>query len=428
MKPRALAISAQISPSMAGGVESNLLSMLRSHLWSDIDVDLVLLATPAYARSLADLLESRLRVIPWQLGEDILTRHFPGEVVRGRRIREILGPFRSAFDAAVRLYRVSRYGLAAPSEKEVDRVLAQIGVHAVHFPSSNLFRTNLPFIYEPWDLQFLHFPDFFDREELERRRTKYNYACENAAFIVAPTRWVKEDLISRLKVDSRKVVVIRRGSDFASTKLSDAQYTDLIRSAGVEPGFAFYPAMTFPHKNHLTLFRAIAYLKFKKGLTIRLVMTGRPYEPFAPTIERAIRDSGVSDQIRMLGPVAEAMLAALYRAAHAVVYPSLFEGLGLPLLEGLKHGAPVLAANATCIPEVLGRAGILFDPLDYVSMADAIEQAWRDREWVRRPLQYADEQLALFDWGEARKVFQALYRKVTGTRLRPEDHRLLQAV
>jgi glycosyltransferase involved in cell wall biosynthesis len=424
----AVAINAQISPSMAGGVESNLLSMLRSHFWSDTDFDLVLLATPAHARSLAQALDRQLRVIPWQLGEDIVTRHFPAEVVRGRRIRQILGPLRPAFDAAVKLYRMSRYGLAAPSEEEVDRVLAQIGVQAVHFPTSNLFRTTLPFIYEPWDLQFLHFPDLFDRKEIERRRTKNNYGCNNAAFIVAPTRWVKEDLISRLKLDPRKVVIIRRGSEFASAKLSDALYAELLRSAGAEPGFAFYPAMAFPHKNHVTLFRALAYLKGKKGLTIRLVMTGRRYEPYASTLMRAIRDSGVGDQIRVLGPVSEAMLAALYRAAHAVVYPSLFEGLGLPLLEALKHGVPVLAANATCIPEVLGRAGILFDPLDHVSMADAIERAWRDHGWVRRPLQYADEQLALFDWGKARKGFRALYRKVTGARLGPEDQRLLQAV
>jgi glycosyltransferase involved in cell wall biosynthesis len=420
-----VAVSAQICPSIGGGVESNLISMFRSDFWNDVDFELLLLATPPYTQDLAKALGERLRVVPWSLGEDVVRRHFPEGVARGRLIREKLGYLRPAFDAGVLLYRILRYGRSAPAEGEVDSALHTIGVRAVHFPTSNLFRTSLPFIYEPWDLQYLHFPDFFDRKELHRRHTKYSYGCANATFIVVPTRWGKEDLISRLNIEARKIVVIRRGSEFASAPTTDAQCAAIVRAAGIDPGFAFYPAMGFPHKNHVTLFRALGHLRAKKGLNIRLVMTGRSYAPFAAALERSIKDSGVADQICVLGPVPETTLTALYRMAHAVVFPSLFEGLGLPLLEALKNRTPVLAANATCIPEVIGRAGVLFDPLDHVALAEVIERAWRDPEWLKQPLQHASEQLALFDWDEARTKFRALYRKLDGRSLGAQDEALL---
>jgi glycosyltransferase involved in cell wall biosynthesis len=146
-------------------------------------------------------------------------------------------------------------------------------------------------------------------------------------------------------------------------------------------------------------------------------MTGRPYAPNSAAIERAIAETDVGNQVRRLGVVPEPILAALYRGAHALVYPSLFEGLGLPLLEAMHNRTPVIASNTTCIPEVVGPAGILFDPFDHVTLATAMERAWREPEWVKEPLKHAASQLQLFDWQPARKTFGALYRKVTGATL-----------
>lgn len=421
----AVAISAQIHPRTAGGVESNLFSMLRSEFWNEQNLDLKLLALPPYARELSEAIGHRLPVVSWELGEELGDRTFPRDVSRGRFIRERLNRLRPAFDAAVLLYRVLRHGRKAPSEEKVDRVLRRLGVRAVHFPTSNLFRTNMPFVYEPWDLQFLHFPDFFDPGEIRLRRIKYTYGCTNSAIVVTPTRWVKDDLVSRLNIDPKKIAVVRRGSDFAVTKVSDAQYMERLCAWGLDPGFAFYPAMTFPHKNHLTLLRALAHLKEKKGLRIPLVMTGRRYGSYWPVVEKAIAQKNLGDQVRVLGSVPELTLAALYRGAHAVVFPSVFEGLGLPLLEALRHGTPVIAARASCIPEVVGRAGILFDPTDHLALADVLERAWLEPGWVRQPLQHAPEQLELFSWGKARKMFGALYRKIGGKSLSAGDQSLI---
>jgi glycosyltransferase involved in cell wall biosynthesis len=422
-----LAINAQICPHAGGGIESNLLSMLRSEFWSDSDIELALLALPVYARELSRETGHRLNVVPWPLGEEVVQTKRSTSVKRGRRIQESLGLLRPAFDAAVRIYRYVRYGFPiVQTEENIDRILRRLGIHAIHFPTSHLFRTALPFLYEPWDLQFLHFPQFFDQEEFNRRNVTYRYGCERARMVVTATRWIKDDIVARFNIDPHKIFVIRRGSEFAGADITSARYIEQLTAHGLQPGFAFYPAMTFPHKNHVTLLRALGHLRQKKRLRIPLVMSGRPYPQHWPAVQRSIEENDLGDQVRVLGPVPEETLAALYRGAHAVVFPSLFEGLGLPLLEALRHRTPVLAANTTCIPEVLGRAGILLDPLDHVAMADALERAWLDSAWLRQPLEYASEQLQLFDWGTARKGFRALYRRISGTTMSVEDDSLLR--
>lgn len=421
------AINAQICPHAGGGVESNLLSMLRSEFWSRSDIDLTLLALPVYARELSRETGNRLDIIPWPLGEEVVPTQASNGVKRGRHIQESLGPLRPAFDACVRLYRFLRYGFPiVQTEENIDRILRRLGIHAIHFPTSHLFRTGLPFVYEPWDLQFLHFPHFFDQKELDRRNITYRYGCERARLVVTATRWVKDDVVARFGIDPQKVLVIRRGSEFAGTDITDAQCAEELSRHRLEPGFAFYPAMAFPHKNHVALFRALRYLRGTKRLRIPLVMSGRPYPQHWPVVAQSIAENGLDDQIRVLGPVSERTLSALYRGARAVVFPSLFEGLGLPLLEALRHRTPVLAANATCIPEVVGRAGILFDPLQDTAIADALERAWLDADWLRQPLEHAPEQLRLFDWETARKVFRAAYRQLGGSRLSVEDESLLR--
>jgi glycosyltransferase involved in cell wall biosynthesis len=297
----------------------------------------------------------------------------------------------------------------------------------MHFPTSHLFRTALPFVYEPWDLQFLHFPQFFDQEEINRRNVTYRYGCERARMVVTATRWIKDDIVARFGIDPQKILVIRRGSEFARANITSTQCAEQLRLHRLEPGFAFYPAMTFPHKNHITLLRALGYLRDNKRLRIPLVMSGRPYPAHQPVVERFIAENHLGDQVRVLGSITEQTLAALYRGAHAVVFPSLFEGLGLPLLEALSHRTPILAANTTCIPEVVGRAGILIDPLDHLAMADTLERAWVDPGWLRQPLEYASGQLQLFDWGAGRKAFRALYRKISGITVGVEDELLLRS-
>jgi glycosyltransferase involved in cell wall biosynthesis len=144
--------------------------------------------------------------------------------------------------------------------------------------------------------------------------------------------------------------------------------------------FLLYPANWWKHKNHALLFQALAHLRHARGRRFDLVLTGFGQDADSP-VRAAAAEHGVEDQVHGLGyrPVEE--LAYLYRHADMLVFPSLFEGFGIPLVEAMASGCPVVAARDTSIPEVVGDAAELFDPTSAVGLADAILRVADDPAW-----------------------------------------------
>jgi glycosyltransferase involved in cell wall biosynthesis len=182
--------------------------------------------------------------------------------------------------------------------------------------------------------------------------------------------------------------------------------------------------MTFPHKNHTRLFEALAILRDRHGITLPLVCTGRPYEPHWPAVKQSVAQHGLDDQVILLGAVSDETLAAIFRAASLLVFPSLFEGLGLPVLEALEAGLPVLASDATCLPEVAGDAALYFDGTSTESIVEALLTAEREPELLERTRRNAPAALARHAWPKAAATFVACYRAVAGAALTPEQQAL----
>jgi len=369
-------------------------------------------------------------VIVWRLGQDIAHRDPVEPARRGQAVQARLGRHAWLFDAGVQLYRAVRYGHPVrsriPSAAKIDRALARQGIAALHFPSPHFFATTLPFAYEPWDLQFLHFPEFFSAKELEWRRTVYRAGCERAAFVVTATQWTKDDIVRQYGIDPRKVLVIRRAS-LTVRSVSEFRRAEIRAGLRLPESFIFYPAMTFEHKNHHRLFEALAILRDEMGLRIPLVLSGRRYKPFWPTIEREIERLRLAEQVHVLGAVDDETLAVLFSTARFMVFPSLFEGLGLPLLEAMRYRLPIIAARASCIPEVVGEAAVLVDPFDSREIAAAIHRGWTEPVWLEAHAARAAEQLERFDWEDAGRSFAACYRALLGADLSEEDRALLAA-
>ena len=410
---RRIAINAQLNPTGAGGVETNLLSMLQVLAEGDDSFAVSLLALPRYVDDFRKVARFA-KTVPWTLGQTPAGATAP-PISHERQLRRALGPHARLVDVAVAAARRARYGripddLGSP----VFQALRQARISAVHFPAPQLFETRLPFIYEPWDLQYLHYPDFFTEDEFLMRDRSYRYGCHKARLVLTATDWVKQDIVKRLGVSPRKVVAIHRGSLIAREALTDAQVDAELAALGVGPDFIFYPAMCFEHKNHLRLLRALAILRDRDGLTIPLVLSGRRHRPFLPVVEKAITDLGLEGQVKVLGVVSHAALAALYRRARFMVFPSLFEGLGLPVLEAFHHGTPVLAARETCLPEVIGDAGVLFDARDEQAIATAIGEAWRNPQALGALAEKGRARLEHFSWQRGRVLLNACYKHVLG--------------
>jgi glycosyltransferase involved in cell wall biosynthesis len=414
-----VAINAQISPRYPGGVETMLLSLIRTLGRREGDERFVLCSVPKHAGELAPFTGPNQKVEGWPFPQGTFTDPL-GAASNGQ------GPWAAPVVPLKRLARRWTQPLRLRRRaRQGDRVLRSRGVAVVHFPYPLLFPTDLPYVYEPWDLQHRHHPEFFSRQEAEGRDRLFRSACERARLVITATRWAKRDLVGQYGLPADKVAVIPRRPLLAQEPLPEAERAEAWRCQSIPEGFAFYPAMTFPHKNHIALLQALARLRDERGIRLPLVCSGRAYEPHAAAVQAEAARWGLQDQVRFLGVVPDAMLASLFREARFMVFPSLFEGLGIPLLEAMYHRLPILAAASTCIPEVVGDGAVLFDGQSVDSIVQAMARAVDDPRLLDDLRSRGAAVLARFSWDKARPTFIACYRYAAGQPLTAEERTLL---
>jgi glycosyltransferase involved in cell wall biosynthesis len=166
-----------------------------------------------------------------------------------------------------------------------------------------------------------------------------------------------------------------------------------------------------PRKNYVRLVEGYSVL-LGRGIRRRLVIAGGPGWMYEPVFER-IRALGLQRSVTLLRPSDE-HLAALYAAADAFVYPSLYEGFGIPALEALSAGVPSAVSNTSALPEVVGDAALLFDPRSPEAIADAMERLLTDRTLRERLKEEGPAQASRFSWARAADETTTLYRALAG--------------
>jgi glycosyltransferase involved in cell wall biosynthesis len=323
--------------------------------------------------------------------------------------------------ARLRLRGARGDGLVPPSKG----VAEAWGADVVHLPTQQGFTTTIPTLYHPWDLQHVHYPEFFGDDERRERDLVYRALCRQARVVVTPTRWAAEDVIANLDVPRRKVAVVPGASPLAVYAAPpEAEVARVRAEYGLPDAFVLYPAQTWPHKNHHALVDALALLA-AEGLRIPGVCPGW-LNDFHPRIEEHAREAGIADLVRFPGHVPEPDLIALYGLAGALVFPSLFEGWGFPVLEAFAAGLPVLCSSTPSLQEVVGGAAITFEPTRPDELARELRRVWEDeglrRDLVRRGSARAGE----FSWERTARICRAHYRRVAGERLGEEDQELVR--
>jgi glycosyltransferase involved in cell wall biosynthesis len=295
--------------------------------------------------------------------------------------------------------------------------LRRIGAEVVHFPYQLAFDTALPTIYEPWDLQHIHLPELFTPEERVWRTAHYGRACRRAHFVVTATEATRKDVASTFGIQTNRIAVVYRDTSLKRAPAPEAERARLLKRIGVPEAFAFFPAITYPHKNHERLLEALAVMRDSLGVTVPLVMSGRRYPARDAILEEALDRHGLREQARFVGSVDEETLVALYVQARLMVFPSRFEGLGLPLLEAMQYGLPIAASKASCIPEVAADAAAYFDPLDVRAMACTIAGLWENEAARAKLAAHGRVRCADFSWEHATDAYRALYRAAAGREL-----------
>lgn len=265
------------------------------------------------------------------------------------------------------------------------------GADVVHYPLTvPVPHVERPTVLTLLDVQHLDLPELFPRGERAFRRLAYDRAAHRADQVIVISDWVRERVIERLRLDPDRVHAIHLGVDH------DVFTPDA--TVAREP-LLYYPARPWPHKNHVRLYEALALVRRTRP-ELRLVLTGAGHDPAA-----------LPDGVEALGDADLATRISLYRRAALVVFPSLYEGFGLPPLEAMACGCPVACSDAGSLPEVVGDAAVLFDPADPSAIAAGVEDALaRARDLAAR----GTERAARFTWAATARAHDDVYELAAG--------------
>jgi glycosyltransferase involved in cell wall biosynthesis len=324
------------------------------------------------------------------------------------------------------LERLPRVGLEH-AVRASDGTIEAAGAEVVHFPFQDAFLTEVPSIYQPHDLQHLHLPDLFSRWQYERRELIYRAHCERASTVVAMTSWGRRDFISSYGLPPDKVSVVPGASVLEEYPApTESDLASLRVRLSLPDAFLLYPAQTWPHKNHERLLEALALIRDRGGPTIPLVCPGRQTGHFRLVRDRC-RELGLERTTAFPGFVAGLELRGLYQLARALVFPSRFEGWGLPICEAFSAGLPVVSSSATSLPDLVGEAGLIFDPDDVEQIADRVMRVWTDPDLRSDLAERGRERGAEFSFDHTARLFRAHYRRIGRRELSEQDRILLAA-
>lgn len=271
-----------------------------------------------------------------------------------------------------------------------------------------------PVVVSVHDLSFEHLPQTFLRRSRTQLRLTVRHSARRADRILTLSEHTRSDVIETYKIDPAKVTAIPLAAPAHFGPVTDDKELQRVRhNYGIDGDYVLTVGSIQPRKNLVRLINAYAALRgaHTGNRSPKLVIVGKRGWLFDETL-RALETTGVKDSIVLTGYVPERDLPPLYSGALCFVYPSYFEGFGLPPLEAMKCGAPVIVGNATSLPEVVGDAGLKVDPFDVSAIAGAISELINNSE-LRRELSVKGLKRAeLFDWRQTARQTLMVYEQV----------------
>ncbi len=295
-----------------------------------------------------------------------------------------------------------------------ERRLAPVleGVDVFHSSEVLLWRQpdalNVTTIY---DLSALLFPEYHTDQTREIQAQKYRFAREEADVVVTISQATKRDIVEHLGIPAERIHVVYPGCEDIFRPVQDREELQtMLKPLGLTPGdYLLHVGTLEPRKNLLRLVRA--YNRVRRELpasTPKLVLAGAPGWNFRKLFE-LIETLDLEDDVRYVGRVPRATLPFLYSGAQFFVYPSLYEGFGLPPLEAMACGTPVITSNISSLPEVVGETGVMIAPTDTDALAEAILALLGDPDRCAALGAGSLERAMNFSWCRAAERLLAVY-------------------
>lgn len=271
------------------------------------------------------------------------------------------------------------------------------GADLIHAPGLRVpFHALVPLVVTIYDVIPLIFPRLFRRRDVIVLRGYFRRIARTARVILTISEQSQHDIHTRLGVPKERIVVTYLAANSVFAPRSADQVRSTCERLGIRMPYVLCVGTIEPRKNLSRVMEAFAQLRVR-GAPHRLVLVGKA-GPLATPILAAATRLGLDDAIQFTGFVADEDLAALYSGATAFVYPSLYEGFGLPPLEAMACGCPVITSNCSSLPEVVGAAGLQVNPYDVLALTGAMERLITDRAFADELRHRGLERASSFTW------------------------------
>ncbi len=269
-----------------------------------------------------------------------------------------------------------------------------------------------PSVVSILDMNYFFFPQDWSKLALLSLKILVPLSARSSREIIALSQSSKRDVVKALKIPEDRINVTYMGVD----KIFHPHHTrpeilKIKNRMGIKGNFILSVANSHPHKNLRRLLQAYHILRKDRGITHQLLLAGNPGRDHLELM-RTVRKLGIDQEVIFTGYLPGHQMPLVYQAADLFVFPSLYEGFGLPILESMACGTPVVSSNAASLPEVVGKAGILVDPYDIDEMAEAMYRVLSDKSVAEELTKRGLEQSKKFSWTETARKTLAIYEKV----------------
>lgn len=260
------------------------------------------------------------------------------------------------------------------------------------------------------DIIHLRFPELFSRFQRTYSYVMIRHSLRNSRFIITDSEFTKRDILASFRLHEDKIRVIPLGVGDQYRQLNKGQWFDEFKKRfGLQRPFILYVGNVKPHKGIGTLLNACKQLLISQDFDLGMVGGSIAQDP---TLARLVRELGISNHIKELGRLSDEDMVKAYNTAEVLVMPSLYEGFGLPALEAMACGTPVVVSNAASLPEVVGDGAAVFHAGNSPELADVMWRVLRESTFRKDLIRKGKKRAKKFVWSETAAETMALYEKV----------------
>lgn len=276
---------------------------------------------------------------------------------------------------------------------------------------------SVPVVTTVHDISYEHFPQYFTRKEVLQFRATIPLTARRAARVLTVSEYSKRDIVETYGIEDERVVVTYNGVSPAFRPLPPGETGAVtLKRYGIEEQYLLAVGNLQPRKNLVRLFEAYTRLRDSMpDIRHKLVVVGKKAWKFSPILD-SVRRSRWNDDIILTDYVPDEDLPVLYACAQALVYPSVFEGFGLPPVEAMACGTPVIVSDRSALPEITGEAGMKVDPFDVDGIASAMATIIREPGLAERLREAGLRQAGKFTWEECAQRTLAVYHEASKQR------------